>query len=125
MLLRRSLTPPADLRVTTSPHRVARRNSSLKSPGPRSPEGTLRSCASLRCYFGRLLVGPRQGGRPRPAIDRKMRFTPARLRAPGLANVCRPTWPVETPERHEITSTPESWNVQSNQGHSSKRGARP
>jgi hypothetical protein len=67
----------------------------------------------------------RQGGRLRRAIDRKTRFTPVLLRSLGLANSCRPTTAAETPEKDEITSTAVSWNVQSNQGHSSKMGARP
>ena len=67
----------------------------------------------------------RQGDRLRQAIDRKMRFTPVLLRSLGLANESRPTTPAETPGKDEITSTAVSWNVPSNQGHSSKRGARP
>ena len=124
MLLRCSLPLPAGLRVTTNRHRVARRPNSLKSTGPRTLEGKQRSCASLKCHFGRLLAGPRQGPRLRQAIGRKMRFTPARLCALWLADACRPTVPAETPEKHEITSTNVSWNVQSNQRHSSNTGAR-
>ena len=125
MLLRRSLPPPADHRVATNRRRMACSTNSLKSTGARTPEGKPRSGASLKCHFGRLLAGPRQGQRLWLAIDREMRFTRLPLRAFGLANACRPTVPVKIPEKHEITSTVESWNVQSNQGHSSKRGARP
>lgn len=125
MLLRRSLTPPADLGVTTSPHRVARRNSSLKSPRTSQPGGNAALLRQPEVLFRPSARRPRQGDRLRPTIDRKMHFTSARLRALGLANACRPTVPVETPGKHEITSTPESWNVQSIQGHSSKSGARP
>ena len=123
MLLRCSLPLPADLRVTTNRHRVARPNS-LKSTAPRTPEGKQRSRASLKCDFGRLPAGARQKPRLRLAIGRKMRFPPALLRAFVLAYVRRSTVPAEIPEQHEITSTAESWNVQSNQGDSSKRGAR-
>ena len=104
---------------------AARRANALKSTGPRIPEGKLPSCASLKCHFGRQLAGPRQGHRLRPTIGRKMRFAPVLLPAFGLANVCKPTPPAETPGEYEITSTAVSWNVPLNQRHGSKRGARP
>ena len=95
--------------------RAARRTNSLKSTGPRTPEGKLRSDCSLKRPFGRLPAVLRQADGLRRAIDRKMRFTSALRRALGLANSCRPTLPVETPEKREITSTTVSWNVKSNQ----------
>ena len=125
MVLLRSLPPPADLRVTTHRRRAARRTNSLKSTGPRTPDGKQRSCAGLKRHLGRLLAGPRQGHRLRLASDRKLRFTPVPLRVLGLAKECRPTVPAETPGKYEITSTAVSWNVPSNQRHGSKRGARP
>ena len=81
-----------------SPHRTpaflaADRANSVKSTGPRAPEGKLRSGASLKCRFGRLLTGPGQGQRLRLAIDREMCFTRLPLRAFGPANACRPAVP--------------------------------
>jgi len=125
MLLRRSLPPPAHLRVATNRHRVARRTNSLQSTGPHTPEGNQRSGASLKRDFRRLLAGPRQGHRLLLAIDRKMRFTPVPLRALEVAYTDKPTVTARTPEKHQITSTVVSWNVQSNQRHRPKRGARP
>jgi len=95
---RRSLPPPAHLRVTTNRHRVARRTNSLKSTGPRTPEGRQHAYASLKYYFGRRPAGPRQGHRLQQAIDRKVRFTPVLLRARWIANTCGPTLPMERPK---------------------------
>ena len=106
---------------------AANRANALKSTAPRTPRGKQRSLLDLKCHFARLVGVPEAlalDQQPGAALGRKTRLAPARPRAPGLANACRPTVPPETPGKDEITSTTVSWNVQSNQRHGSKRGAR-
>jgi hypothetical protein len=106
---------------------AANRANALKFTGPRLSGGKEHSLNNLKLHFGRLLGVPEAlalDQQPGAALDRKTRFTPVRLRPLGLANACRPTVSAETPGKHEMTSTTVSWNVQSNQRHGSKRGAR-
>jgi hypothetical protein len=60
----------------------------------------------------------------RRGVARAVRLAPLQLRAHCIADISRPTSPAAVPQKHEITSTNVSWNVQFNQQHRPKTGAR-